>query len=159
MSFNLELLREELSKYCTIIDCEVYHETNLEIKVKNLTGRQATYERIENDFILPIYFKEGWFYLFYLCRRKWALRKIFCIFNHVTAVKPKTPKIGYATWPSVAAKKYMFAKIIATLLLQICTRLFVYRDRRRIFKGLAIFRMACPIHNALTVGAGEGRRP
>ena len=57
MSFNLELLREELSKYGTIIDCEVYHETNLEIKVKNLTGRQTTYERIENDFILPYFDK------------------------------------------------------------------------------------------------------
>jgi hypothetical protein len=57
MSFNLELLREELSKYGTIIDCEVYHETNLEIKVKNLTGKQSTYDRIEQDFILPYFDK------------------------------------------------------------------------------------------------------
>jgi len=57
MSFNLELLKDEISKYGTIIDCKVYHNTNLEIKVKNITGRQTTYERIENDFILPYFDK------------------------------------------------------------------------------------------------------
>ena len=56
MSFNIELLREELSKYGTIIECVLNNEdTNLEIKVKNLTGRLVTYQRIELDFILPYY--------------------------------------------------------------------------------------------------------
>ena len=57
MSFNLELLREELEKYGTIKQLGVYHNTNLEINVKNSTGRQTTYERIENDFILPYFNK------------------------------------------------------------------------------------------------------
>jgi hypothetical protein len=57
MSFNIELLKEELSKYGTIIDCDVYHNSNLEIKVKNSTGRQTTYERIEHDLILPYFNK------------------------------------------------------------------------------------------------------
>ena len=55
MSFDLELLRDELSRYGSVIDCNIYHETNLEIKVKNSTGRQATYTRIQNDFILPYF--------------------------------------------------------------------------------------------------------
>ena len=55
--FDLEVLKQELSKYGTIIDCTVYNETNLEIKVKNSTGRQITYDRIENDFILPYFNK------------------------------------------------------------------------------------------------------
>ncbi len=57
MSFNLEELKQELSKYGTIIDCNIYHDSNLEINVKNLTGRQVTYERIEQDFILPYFTK------------------------------------------------------------------------------------------------------
>ena len=57
MSFNIELLREELSKYGTIKQLGIYHDTNLEINVKNSTGRQTTYERIENDFILPYFDK------------------------------------------------------------------------------------------------------
>ena len=57
MSFNLELLKSILEKYGTIIDCNIYHDTNLEIKVKNTTGRQITYTRIENDLILPYYNK------------------------------------------------------------------------------------------------------
>ena len=57
MSFNLELLREELERYGTIKQLGVYHNTNLEINVKNSTGRQTTYERIENDFILPYFNK------------------------------------------------------------------------------------------------------
>ncbi len=57
MSFNLELLRQELEKYGTIKQLGIYHDTNLEINVKNTTGRQVTYERIENDFILPYFNK------------------------------------------------------------------------------------------------------
>ena len=57
MSFNIELLRGELEKYGTIKQLGVYHNTNLEINVKNSTGRQTTYERIENDFILPYFNK------------------------------------------------------------------------------------------------------
>jgi hypothetical protein len=57
MTFNLEVLKQELSKYGTIIDCTIYNEVNLEIKVKNTTGRQSTYDRIENDFILPYFNK------------------------------------------------------------------------------------------------------
>ena len=57
MSFNLEVLKAELNKYGTIIDCAVYHNTNLEIKVKNSTGRQTTYERIETEMILPYFVK------------------------------------------------------------------------------------------------------
>jgi len=57
MTFNLELLKEELSKYGTIINCSLYDENNLEIKVKNSTGRQITYDRIEQDFILPYFDK------------------------------------------------------------------------------------------------------
>tara|TARA_R110001632_G_scaffold45249_1_gene114965 strand:- start:2293 stop:2520 length:228 start_codon:yes stop_codon:yes gene_type:complete len=57
MPFNLELLREELSRYGTIKQLGVYHGTNLEINVKNSTGRQTTYERIENDLILPYFDK------------------------------------------------------------------------------------------------------
>jgi len=57
MTFNLEILKEELSKYGTVINCSVYNETNLEIKVKNTTGRQTTYDRIENDLILPYFVK------------------------------------------------------------------------------------------------------
>ena len=55
--FNLEALKQELNKYGTIIDCSIYHDSNLEIKVKNSTGRQTTYERIEQDFILPYFNK------------------------------------------------------------------------------------------------------
>jgi len=55
--FDLEVLKQELSKYGTIIDCTVYNETNLEIKVKNSTGRQTTYDRIETDYILPYFNK------------------------------------------------------------------------------------------------------
>ena len=55
--FNLELLKEELNKYGTIISCSIYNENNLEIKVKNTTGRQTTYDRIEQDFILPYFNK------------------------------------------------------------------------------------------------------
>ena len=69
MSFNIELLKEELSKYGTIIECSLNNEdTNLEIKCKNTTGRLVTYQRIENDFILPYYpnviktdFREGYY--------------------------------------------------------------------------------------------------
>ena len=69
MSFNIELLKEELSKYGTIIECSLNNEdTNLEIKCKNLTGRLVTYQRIETDFILPYYptviktdFREGYY--------------------------------------------------------------------------------------------------
>ena len=57
MSFNLEQLENELMRYGSVIDCKVYNNTNLEIKVKNSTGRQTTYERIENDFILPYFEK------------------------------------------------------------------------------------------------------
>ena len=57
MTFNLEALKQELSKYGSIIDCTLYHNTNLEIKVKNSTGRQITYDRIEQDFILPYFNK------------------------------------------------------------------------------------------------------
>ena len=57
MPFDLELLKIELEKYSNIIQLEIYHDTNLEIKVKNLTGRQTTYERIEQDFIIPYYNK------------------------------------------------------------------------------------------------------
>ena len=57
MSFDLELLKQELSKYGTIIDCSIYFENTLEIYVKNATGRQTTYDRIETDYILPYYDK------------------------------------------------------------------------------------------------------
>ena len=57
MSFSLELLKQELSKYSTIIDCSIYYDTTLEVYVKNLTGRQATYDRIEIDYILPYFNK------------------------------------------------------------------------------------------------------
>lgn len=57
MSFDLEILRAELMKYGTIKQLGVYHNTNLEINVKNSTGRQTTYDRIENDFILPYFDK------------------------------------------------------------------------------------------------------
>ena len=57
MSFDLELLRTELQKYSTIIQLGVYHESNLEIKTKNSTGRAVTYDRIEQDFILPYFNK------------------------------------------------------------------------------------------------------
>lgn len=55
--FDLEALRAELSKYGTILQLGVYHDSNLEIKVKNSTGRQATYERIELEMILPYFDK------------------------------------------------------------------------------------------------------
>ena len=55
--FDLQALETELSKYGTILQCEVYHETNLEIKVKNATGRLATYDRIETELILPYFNK------------------------------------------------------------------------------------------------------
>lgn len=69
MSFDLELLKEELSKYGTIIECSLNNDdANLEIKCKNSTGRLVTYQRIENDFILPYYpiviktdFREGYY--------------------------------------------------------------------------------------------------
>ena len=35
MSFNLELLKNELTKYGTILDCNIYNDTNLEIKGLN----------------------------------------------------------------------------------------------------------------------------
>ena len=58
MSFDLEGLKIELSKYGDIIDCSLYLEdTNLEIKCKNKTGRATTYKRIETELILP-YFNE-----------------------------------------------------------------------------------------------------
>jgi len=57
MSFNLELLKEELLKYSTIIDCTIYNDTTLEVYVKNSTGRQTTYDRIELDYILPYFDK------------------------------------------------------------------------------------------------------
>ena len=57
MSFNIELLKDELSRYGNILDCKIYHNTNLEIQVKNITGRQTTYTRIENDYILPYFDK------------------------------------------------------------------------------------------------------
>ena len=68
-SFNIELLREELSKYGTIISCSLNNEdNNLEIKCKNSTGRLVTYQRIETDLILPYYpnviksdFREGYY--------------------------------------------------------------------------------------------------
>ena len=55
--FSLEVLKEELSKYGSILQLGIYHNTNLEIKVKNATGRQTTYDRIENDLILPYFNK------------------------------------------------------------------------------------------------------
>ena len=55
--FDLEVLRNELTKYGSIIQLGVYHDTNLEIKVKNSTGKQATYDRIELEFILPYFDK------------------------------------------------------------------------------------------------------
>ena len=55
--FDLEQLRSELSNYGTVLQLEVYHDTNLEIKVKNSTGRQATYDRIESELILPYFNK------------------------------------------------------------------------------------------------------
>ncbi len=55
--FDLEALRVELSKYGTVIQLGVYHDTNLEINVKNSTGRQATYDRIELEMILPYFDK------------------------------------------------------------------------------------------------------
>ena len=55
--FDLEALETELSKYGTILQLGVYHETNLEIKVKNSTGRQASYDRIETELILPYFDK------------------------------------------------------------------------------------------------------
>ena len=57
MGFDIELLRTELQKYGQIIQLGVYHESNLEIKTKNSTGRQTTYTRIENELILPYYNK------------------------------------------------------------------------------------------------------
>jgi len=57
MSFDLEILKLELEKYSSVIDCSIYHENVLEIYVKNLTGRQSTYDRIETDLILPYYNK------------------------------------------------------------------------------------------------------
>ena len=55
--FDLEQLRSELSKYGTVIQLGVYHDSNLEIKVKNSTGRQTTYDRIETELILPYFDK------------------------------------------------------------------------------------------------------
>lgn len=55
--FDLEALETELSKYGTVKQCEVYHGTNLEINVKNSTGRLATYDRIETELILPYFDK------------------------------------------------------------------------------------------------------
>ena len=55
--FDLEALRNELTKYGSILQLGVYHDTNLEIKVKNSTGRQATYDRIELELILPYFDK------------------------------------------------------------------------------------------------------
>lgn len=57
MSFNLEQLENELMKYGSIINCQVYDEVNLEIKVKNSTGRETTYDRLEQYFILPYFNK------------------------------------------------------------------------------------------------------
>jgi hypothetical protein len=56
--FDLELLKAELNKYGTIIECCCFeNDTILEIKVKNSTGRQITYDRIETDYILPYFNK------------------------------------------------------------------------------------------------------
>ena len=57
MVFDIELLRTELEKYSTILQLDVYHDTNLEIKCKNTTGKAVTYERIETTFILPYFDK------------------------------------------------------------------------------------------------------
>lgn len=54
--FNLDLIKAELSKYSTIEDCSLYNnDLALEIKCKNSTGKQTTYNRIETDYILPYY--------------------------------------------------------------------------------------------------------
>ncbi len=55
--FDIEQLRSELTKYGNVIQLGVYHDTNLEIKVKNSTGRQTTYDRIESELILPYFDK------------------------------------------------------------------------------------------------------
>ncbi len=68
-SFNIELLKQELSKYGNVLACSSFNEdNNLEIKCKNSTGRLVTYQRIENDLILPYYpnviktdFREGYY--------------------------------------------------------------------------------------------------
>ena len=57
MSFNLDLLKNQLGKYGTITDCKIYHNTDLEIKVENISETHSTFERIENEFILPYFNK------------------------------------------------------------------------------------------------------
>ena len=53
MSFNIEELRTELEKYGTIIDCTVYHTTNLEVRFTNETGTCAIFNNIETTMKLP----------------------------------------------------------------------------------------------------------
>lgn len=55
MSFNIEELRTELEKYGTIIDCTVYHTTNLEVCFTNNTGSDSIFKNIENTMILPYF--------------------------------------------------------------------------------------------------------
>ena len=55
MSFNIEELRTELEKYGTIIDCTVYHTTNLEVRFTNETGTCAIFNNIETTMILPYF--------------------------------------------------------------------------------------------------------
>jgi hypothetical protein len=47
MSFNIEELRTELEKYGTIIDCTVYHTTNLEVRIDNKTGSDSIFKNIQ----------------------------------------------------------------------------------------------------------------
>lgn len=69
MSFNIELLKQELGKYGTVLTCSVFNEDhNIEIKCKNSTGRQTTYTRIETELIKPYFpvtiksdFRQGYY--------------------------------------------------------------------------------------------------
>ena len=69
MSFNIELLKQELEKYGTVLSCSTFNDdNNIEIKCKNSTGRQTTYTRIETEFINPYFnvtiksdFREGYY--------------------------------------------------------------------------------------------------
>jgi hypothetical protein len=56
MSFNIEELKIELEKYGTIVDCTIYHGTNLEVFLINgAATTNAIMINIENTFILPYF--------------------------------------------------------------------------------------------------------
>ena len=74
MSFNLELLIQELNNYGTVLNCDTFNDNILEIKCKNSIGEQTNYTRIETELIthyFPItkisYFRDGYYKSAFSC--------------------------------------------------------------------------------------------